>query len=1188
VHFANVTYKRLKILTMRKLLSLILLSIIHFQSIAQAPSYDFVLIDEFNFITTNAKSIFWFKDDIYCASYDVSTISLHKWKGNNNAPELVSTQTVFGSGLGKLQAKTEGNKIFVAFDMSTELACYAYDVDLETWSGQLINIVTIIEPSWELSVKNEIMYVGAINSSNQAIVFYVNTTTPTIYGTSNYTLDLGVSSISSQNYRVLLYTSSTELYFGITAGDPGSAIDKLGKTPLTNLAAFSGYHPGGYEFQLNGVNSADFFAQLYGDGINEPSIILSDIISSATYDVPLSNTLINIATGSNIPFVFYDSDYEGITVTNTYAFMLASSSAAGGSVATDDNFLRKSLPSGEWEINTGNFQAGVPFTSFIENSIQTSLNENKAHIGFQFKPSSGSERFQVSNKLPELGTFLPSNNICTGGLNQIVQYVNLYNDDVDSVWIDSIWTASSNLNNPYSTFLGTEFQGGIKLFKYAIFGDEAGIPGGSYQLNFRMKDRFGVNTTNLNYLVAGTPNSVSFTSPTIEICQTSTEIDLSNYVNQYTGGNFFANGIALPNTTFDANPNYWNSTTNGLLMYKAFTDGCYSEVSANYTIVELGTLQVITTPAACGTATGTAGWLYSPFDDELVVQNEWSTGESSSQLPSTISGLTPQQYFCEIKLDNGCKIREYGVIEPSGLIIAPVVSDVSCFGSNDGSIDLSALNSIMGITPATILWSNGYSGDIISNLEAGSYTATITDLAGCTAISTFVVNQPEKLVFNLNLTQPTCINADGEITGTSLGGNLPHTYQLNGGTTVSSISFNGLAGGVYYLNVIDVAGCQYTETIVLNDLDAASIASVVTNQTCSPNSGSIVVNVTPSASFPFPVMTYEWENGDISQNRFGLNAGEYVIDVTSGPDLLLNTCHSYAVIHVSNELPMLQDICIVTVDTATTSNLVIWERVQDTTQISQYNIYRETHESGEFLQIDAVSANLESIFNDVIANPMISSYRYRISAVNHCGIEGPLSFIHKTLLMNSINISGTSSTIAWDDYEGTSDINNYTVWRHTDQNGWEELLPAVPIGVSVFNDNTIPVGATNLDYYVALNLNSQCTSEKAQDFNTIRSNREKGSHFAGQGTGDESNDLEEFLQSSIVAIFPNPVSEFLTIQSLEDNLSFEIKNSIGQTLSQGNINHGDNQFEVVGLSSGLYFITITSNTEEKTISFIKK
>ena len=88
--------------------------------------------------------------------------------------------------------------------------------------------------------------------------------------------------------------------------------------------------------------------------------------------------------------------------------------------------------------------------------------------------------------------------------------------------------------------------------------------------------------------------------------------------------------------------------------------------------------------------------------------------------------------------------------------------NVSCFGGNDGAIDIT-MNG--GTAPYSFAWSHGPTSEDVISLSSGDYSVTVTDDDGCEIDSTFSVSEPLILNANVSSTNITCVGGnDGEIT----------------------------------------------------------------------------------------------------------------------------------------------------------------------------------------------------------------------------------------------------------------------------------------------------------------------------------------------------------------------------------------------------------------------------------------
>ncbi|MCB9356097.1 MAG: gliding motility-associated C-terminal domain-containing protein [Lewinellaceae bacterium] len=181
----------------------------------------------------------------------------------------------------------------------------------------------------------------------------------------------------------------------------------------------------------------------------------------------------------------------------------------------------------------------------------------------------------------------------------------------------------------------------------------------------------------------------------------------------------------------------------------------------------------------------------------------------------TISALTATGNMCPPVPGAGATVN---VSDPGA---TAVLSDyngfgVSCPNGEDGSIDLTLTG---GTPPVNVSWDNGLSGLQLSNLDPGTYTVTLTDLAGCVFIDSFTLTAPPELVIELELTAPKCFGArDGAIELISVqGGPEPYTLGINGQTSqvidTFPVLFGQLTAGDYTLEITDLNGCV-TETDV--------------------------------------------------------------------------------------------------------------------------------------------------------------------------------------------------------------------------------------------------------------------------------------------------------------------------------------------------------------------------------------
>jgi gliding motility-associated-like protein len=149
----------------------------------------------------------------------------------------------------------------------------------------------------------------------------------------------------------------------------------------------------------------------------------------------------------------------------------------------------------------------------------------------------------------------------------------------------------------------------------------------------------------------------------------------------------------------------------------------------------------------------------------------------------------------------------------------------------------------------------------ITGLAAGTYTYSVTSVAGCvsspTANITVTANAGNPSTPSVGtLTQPTCTSATGGVVlnGLPSTGTWTLTRRPDGVTTTgtgASTTISGLGVGTYTYTITNTAGCTSSPTgnIVINpNTSTQSTPSVgaLTQPTCTVSTGSVVLNDLPN------------------------------------------------------------------------------------------------------------------------------------------------------------------------------------------------------------------------------------------------------------------------------------------------------------------------------------------------------
>ncbi|HAD13408.1 MAG TPA: hypothetical protein DCF33_13355, partial [Saprospirales bacterium] len=209
------------------------------------------------------------------------------------------------------------------------------------------------------------------------------------------------------------------------------------------------------------------------------------------------------------------------------------------------------------------------------------------------------------------------------------------------------------------------------------------------------------------------------------------------------------------------------------------------------------------------------------------------------------------------------------------LVLDAVVINESCFGLEDGSIDLSIDG---GTLPIFIEWSNGFSTEDIFNLEAGTYTVTVTDDLGCqVTLTREVVGPPDVLFSYLNDDGiVTCNNPTVEVTATATGGMEPYVFVWSNGANGNVLSTN--LAQTYMVTVTDANGCTVTSETTVEVSPAYPVADagpdeIFASCATAPNL------VGGSGTSQGPDFAYEWSTFTGGFD-YGVDIHQPVIEVT--------------------------------------------------------------------------------------------------------------------------------------------------------------------------------------------------------------------------------------------------------------------------------------------------------------------
>ena len=128
----------------------------------------------------------------------------------------------------------------------------------------------------------------------------------------------------------------------------------------------------------------------------------------------------------------------------------------------------------------------------------------------------------------------------------------------------------------------------------------------------------------------------------------------------------------------------------------------------------------------------------------------WNNGQTTEDLNNINAGY----YFLTITDNNGCTDTfSTTITQPIAPSLTTSHIDASCFGFNDGSINLNVTG---GTPPFNYLWSNNFTTQNINNVTAGIYNVIVTDSNNCTSTANVTVNQPTAISVLPSISNVSC------------------------------------------------------------------------------------------------------------------------------------------------------------------------------------------------------------------------------------------------------------------------------------------------------------------------------------------------------------------------------------------------------------------------------------------------
>ncbi len=316
-------------------------------------------------------------------------------------------------------------------------------------------------------------------------------------------------------------------------------------------------------------------------------------------------------------------------------------------------------------------------------------------------------------------------------------------------------------------------------------------------------------------------------------------------------------------------------------------NGCTA--SENWTITQPPLLinSSAISPSTCSQANGTI--TTTPSGGTSPYMYQWN--DPALQTTATAVGLIAGVYNVLISDIHGCSVTQNVVMNDlSGPVIDTIFSiPVTCFGGNTGTATVTTLPGT-GTLPLTYDWNpGGQVSSTASGLIQGTYSVTVTDANGCSAIGVVLVDQPPPLQLFVSLNDTICYGDTSQIYATASGGTPGYNYFWTGASGV------GMSGSgphivtptittMYTSLVLDNNGCS-VGPLSMNVFVKPPLTVVASDTAiCMGETAMIYANVIGGNTGPYSCF---WDNSNLTFSQIvtppaGTTIMNYIVTVSDG------------------------------------------------------------------------------------------------------------------------------------------------------------------------------------------------------------------------------------------------------------------------------------------------------------------
>ncbi len=631
------------------------------------------------------------------------------------------------------------------------------------------------------------------------------------------------------------------------------------------------------------------------------------------------------------------------------------------------------------------------------------------------------------------------------------------------------------------------------------------------------------------------------------------------------------------------------------IKYYYLSAGCLdsASVTANISLITLSAGNV--TNVNCnGNSNGSATVLVSqPSGTPSFLWND-----ASQQTNATANNLLAGNYTVTVT-DAVCSTQfNFTVTQPSQLIANATQSNLSCFGTSSGSIDLTVSGAQ---SPYSYSWSNGATTQDLSSLNAGLYTVTIVDANNCSRIESFTITSPAALSGLTQTQNPLCnAQSNASINLTMNGGVQPYTFNWSNGSSAEDLT--NLNAGTYTVTVTDANLCTQVLSTSVSTPSAFNVNANVTNLLCN-GSGSGSINLSVSgATAPY---TYLWSNNATTEDILNLTPGLYAVTITD-----INGCTT-------------QESATITVPTSLSTTVSVTDLPCNASGLGSIDLSA----GGGIPPYSFIWSN--SSTTEDLNNLAPGIYTVSVSDVNACSATRSVTVSEPSALSlnlqptniscnnetnGSINLNANGGTspysFIWSNNATTEDISGLSAGTYnlsiTDANGCSATNATTITEPAPYNISA-QISFETLGNDGAINLDVQgATAPYTYIWNNGETTEDLSGIIGGNYTVTviDANNCDTVLTFNVptvvsvhqvtvennLKLYPNPASEFISLSAAYPLIAeiITIIDASGKEIVQYHSSNLPFEMDIHNLSPGLYIIRVQQSNNVSNLKFVKK